>query len=697
MKNFIKDLFKKNIVFSIIVTLFVISLLITNTVYTNYSDQLIKDWYIDSTTRDAMSYFQSIKTIEQNLNKASYNLYNKNSDFLSYVSGVDRSDSAARYTDIALKEVAESNFINEIYIYKKKDNTFSASYFKDGFYSDQKQLIRIISEYSPNQKWFFEQTQTVTNGTLYYVAEDFSGFYTIFSVSPQIWNNNFGISSENIENFTVFYNDKYMFDSSVPRTGSFKEISPESFNFGSEKYYKDNSKMYIKTINHSYSIITTHDLGAFSSWKLNATNQLTKVILFIICSYIVIFLVSYIISKRKVFSFNTTLQENENPVVSIMKNIYFNAEVDENSIDTLKSYFDNYAYYQCLVAQIDKIHINKNERLSSSDVLKILYIDIMDTFKNSYHTTATICDNDTIIVFLASKSEISYDQICGYINKLRGEFHKETRYTVSVASKKPFESTDNIYTSLQELSKLKQFRFLCGHDSFVTEELTAMIVDAKYPADLEAELINAVILSEHEHSLECMDKFINEILQTNNPAIAREWIATLSFSILKNTHFLYESSDSDFTHLKKIFESETLYECIVAIQGMLPDIELINKNSSVSNIGHFRRYVIEFLENNYSNPNINIAYISERMNMSPTYWGQKFIKEFSVPFNTYLSDYRINKSLKYLKDTNEKISDIALKCGFSNSSYFTKAFRDRYKITPTKFRNTKYNEESEEE
>ena len=54
----------------------------------------------------------------------------------------------------------------------------------------------------------------------------------------------------------------------------------------------------------------------------------------------------------------------------------------------------------------------------------------------------------------------------------------------------------------------------------------------------------------------------------------------------------------------------------------------------------------------------------------------------------YLKQYRIQQSAKLLAETRQKVSDIAVGCGFQDMSYFTKAFREQMGCTPTQYRKT---------
>lgn len=52
----------------------------------------------------------------------------------------------------------------------------------------------------------------------------------------------------------------------------------------------------------------------------------------------------------------------------------------------------------------------------------------------------------------------------------------------------------------------------------------------------------------------------------------------------------------------------------------------------------------------------------------------------------YVKQYRIQQAAQLLLDTEEKISDIACRCGFQDMSYFTRAFREDKGCVPTQYR-----------
>jgi two-component system response regulator YesN len=64
-----------------------------------------------------------------------------------------------------------------------------------------------------------------------------------------------------------------------------------------------------------------------------------------------------------------------------------------------------------------------------------------------------------------------------------------------------------------------------------------------------------------------------------------------------------------------------------------------------------------------------------------------FRKETGDTINNYLTDYRLNKAKQYLEETLITATEISLKVGYRDSSYFGKIFRKHIGMTPNEYRN----------
>ena len=67
------------------------------------------------------------------------------------------------------------------------------------------------------------------------------------------------------------------------------------------------------------------------------------------------------------------------------------------------------------------------------------------------------------------------------------------------------------------------------------------------------------------------------------------------------------------------------------------------------------------------------------------YMGRTFKKEMGMTFHHYCLMLRLKKAELLLSETSDKIIDIALECGFNNVSYFNRAFKAQYGMSPSEF------------
>lgn len=95
--------------------------------------------------------------------------------------------------------------------------------------------------------------------------------------------------------------------------------------------------------------------------------------------------------------------------------------------------------------------------------------------------------------------------------------------------------------------------------------------------------------------------------------------------------------------------------------------------------------IIEYVNNNFTDPNLSIGKIADMFFYSKKYVSSLFIKRTNVKFTEYLSNLRIQYAIKLIKNKATSVSEIAYSCGFSDPFYFAKVFKKITDKTPTEF------------
>lgn len=122
---------------------------------------------------------------------------------------------------------------------------------------------------------------------------------------------------------------------------------------------------------------------------------------------------------------------------------------------------------------------------------------------------------------------------------------------------------------------------------------------------------------------------------------------------------------------------EQLYENLIDTCSM-EDSEINQDLSCIKNM-------ISFIHKNYRNK-ITLAEICSAGNVGKSKCTLLFEKYYNVSPIEYVKNYRIEQGARLLTLSDMQVTEIAYEVGFTDGSYFSKAFSEKVGITPIKYR-----------
>lgn len=143
---------------------------------------------------------------------------------------------------------------------------------------------------------------------------------------------------------------------------------------------------------------------------------------------------------------------------------------------------------------------------------------------------------------------------------------------------------------------------------------------------------------------------------------------------------------SKLDELIRVFNNKDTYD--VALLGTIIEKLHAGKESIKSRENALIKTIVTYVDENLFS-DISIEQIAENLNISYYYMCHVFKEKYGMTVNEFRNQKRLEKAMKLLASENEKISNVAIACGFNNVSYFTEAFRKITGVSPTAFR-TKY-------
>lgn len=109
-----------------------------------------------------------------------------------------------------------------------------------------------------------------------------------------------------------------------------------------------------------------------------------------------------------------------------------------------------------------------------------------------------------------------------------------------------------------------------------------------------------------------------------------------------------------------------------------------DKNASRKLSGRMKN-VITYIQEHYNSP-LRLDMLAALVNLSPNHFCRSFRSiTGQTPFE-YIQAYRLSKARYALISTEMTVTEVALECGFNDTSHFIRLFREAYGTTPKQFR-----------
>jgi len=225
----------------------------------------------------------------------------------------------------------------------------------------------------------------------------------------------------------------------------------------------------------------------------------------------------------------------------------------------------------------------------------------------------------------------------------------------------------------------------------------------------------------HNSTNKLIEKFNGNVilLKNNSYLISFKTVDDAVFCALKiysNLNYITPSFDSSYRRLKigistgmPVTSKENLFEDTINLATNLCEIvegdinistevkllyENVKQNAFLNN-EHIRilkpseeKFLISlmsFIEIKWNDSKFNVNEFSKEIGLSKSQLNRNLKALTGKSPNVFIRDFRLNKAIKLLHDQQGNVSEIAFETGFGSLAYFSKCFKNKFNILPSKY------------
>jgi two-component system, response regulator YesN len=262
---------------------------------------------------------------------------------------------------------------------------------------------------------------------------------------------------------------------------------------------------------------------------------------------------------------------------------------------------------------------------------------------------------------------------------------------IHIGISEKFRNIKDFPTLYQEAKKAISYSFMLntGRIVYIKEVEKRKETKVVLSNDDVKKIENAIKFGSTDEVKNILNKYKNEMQCGNNSIFNhKNYIISLSNLILTFSECINDEV-SDIVgpnFLDKMLSFSSIDELFSWTEIVLLELKDRNVQSNISKTEKIIKDCLEYVDQNFANPNLSLNLVCEVLDVSISYLSMLLKKNKNITFNKYVVEVRMKEAIRLLKTTNEKIINIATQCGYHEVYYFSHRFKKYTGYSPKKYR-----------
>lgn len=344
------------------------------------------------------------------------------------------------------------------------------------------------------------------------------------------------------------------------------------------------------------------------------------------------------------------------------------------------------------VAVIDSGLVSGMDR-ESSLIAFVIFNMTQQILKEQYAGCAGQGENNrTVILFEDDGSEENRKRICQICGQILDVIRTHTGIQAVISLGSYTKSRDRLGLSYCRAKESVLYRYLFGPGSILVwedrEEGCRKRQEAEKAPASSDRLADAVKQADRKKKTEVLEGLEAELRTFwYSPSGCRVCLCRAADRIGRVQESCREETDGSPRRSSRqvsdeILAAGTLAEAVKILEQYADECIRDNESRQQGSAGRYVSRALDFIEQNYTSPQIGIREVCRYLGLSPSYFSSLIKSETGETFVELLNRRRIEYAKELLERTSLRTYEVAEKAGFGDAHYFGTAFKKATGMTP---------------
>ena len=391
---------------------------------------------------------------------------------------------------------------------------------------------------------------------------------------------------------------------------------------------------------------------------------------------------------------------------SIIKNYYylrllrgndisgFSTEDSRNLLD-LSSKSKNFLVVMLYLEDSSSLFAEEKNLDDNRRFLLSMYIIkniVSEMFSEQYETEAVEVDQTLVCVLsLEDGRQAPQKEIAAILRQARDFIRENFDITPKAVVSNPCGHILELSEAYQECLRAQEYNMMFDSGGILFYSSISFPQKSGYyfPMDKEYQLINSIKLGDGG---QCR-RLLNEIYQTNQDNHLSGAKMKLLLSDLLSTIMKVIYNDADYSALAAAAEaaadrlgSDSAWETQQQLFAITEELCRISTEKLQHKSSRLTEDVMRYIQENYTNPDLNVSNVGDAFQMAPSYISKKFKEEQGLSLLDYIHSIRLEKAKELIENGRNTIEEISAMVGYSEARTFARVFKKIYGVSPSEYK-----------